>query len=512
MKHIFKSIIRASILCFTIPGLLCGCHPLSQAPSHTPTQDITTLTWYMSVNSVAPDTDLVLQALNAYTRQTIGVEIDYRVSADPVYKERMPNLIQAGVYFDLCFTSNWSTDYLQFADLGAFMDLTELLPTYAPDTYDFIPTALWDAVTVNGGIYGVPSYKELGWQGGILYNQDMARNYGIDMSGVQTLEDYTSILEQLAQASQSAGQRVIGVSGLTNAWPMTAPFESLTGNAKLPAAAAVPEFHNFSDMAGQTVFNPYASEEYMTYCQMVRSWNQAGYLGVDPVTYDSDVANRDRDFQNGTLFSYFVQYAPGTVEALSASTGQNIGFIPLMPPLFETRSALGGLLAVSSACKHPDKALAFLNLLHTDEYVGTLLRHGIEGVHYTSVGENQVDKTMGGTQTASRYDYSYGWQFGTPFNQKWDVSYPDNIQQLFHDYNTSAILAPHNGFTFQPSEIEPQLSALSNVVAKYTPALETGSVDPSQYIPEFLDALRANGVEDLLHEVSAQLSNFSQTP
>lgn len=512
MKHIFKSIIRAATVCFTIAGLLCGCHPLAQAPSHTPNQDITTLTWYMSVNSVAPDTDLVMQALNAYTRQTIGVEIDYRVSADPVYKERMPNLIRAGTYFDLCFTSNWSTDYLQFADLGAFMDLTKLLPTYAPDTYDFIPTDLWDAVTVNGGIYGVPSYKELGWQGGILYNQDLARDYGIDMSGVQTLEDFTSILEQLTQASQSAGQRIIGVSGLTNAWPMAAPFESLTGNAKLPAAAAVPEFVNFSDMAGQTVFNPYASEEYMEYCQMVRSWNQAGYLGVDPVTYDSDIANRDRDFQKGTLFSYFVQYAPGTVETLSASTGQNIGFIPLMSPLFETRSALGGLLAVSSACKHPDKALAFLNLLHTDKYVGTLLRHGIEGVHYTSAAENQVDKTMGGTQTNARYDYSYGWQFGTPFNQKWDISYPDNIEQLFLDYNTSAIIAPHNGFTFQPSGVEPQLSALSNVVAQYTSALETGSVDPSQYIPEFLEALNANGVEDLLQEVSAQLSSFSHTP
>lgn len=134
-------------------------------------------------------------------------------------------------------------------------------------------------------------------------------------------------------------------------------------------------------MAGNKVFNPYASEEYMEYCQMVRSWNQAGYLGVDPVTYDSDIANRDRDFQKGALFSYFIQYAPGTAEALSTSSGHEIGFIPLMPPLFETRSALGGLLAISSACEHPDKALAFINLLHTDEYVGTLIRHGIEGVH-----------------------------------------------------------------------------------------------------------------------------------
>lgn len=119
---------------------------------------------------------------------------------------------------------------------------------------------------------------------------------------------------------------------------------------------------------------------------------------------------------------------------------------------------------------------------------------------------------MGGTQTNPRYDYSYGWQFGTPFNQKWDISYPENMEQLFLDYNASAIIAPNNGFTFQPAAVESQLSALSNVIVQYAPSLETGSVDPSQYIPEFLEALNENGVEDLLQEVSSQLAVFHPTP
>ncbi len=68
-----------------------------------------------------------------------------------------------------------------------------------------------------------------------------------------------------------------------------------------------------------------------------------------------------------------------------------------MDPLFETRNAMGGLLAISSASEYPEKALEFINLLNTDEYVGTLIRHGIEGEHYTAVGDTQVDRTMGGT-------------------------------------------------------------------------------------------------------------------
>ena len=53
------------------------------------------------------------------------------------------------------------------------------------------------------------------------------------MSQVATLEDYTKVLETVAEKSKAAGQDVIGVSGLVNAWPMAAPYESLTGNSTL---------------------------------------------------------------------------------------------------------------------------------------------------------------------------------------------------------------------------------------------------------------------------------------
>ena len=104
---------------------------------------------------------------------------------------------------------------------------------------------------MNGSIYGVPSYKEMGWQGGIVYNSDMAEAYGIDMSAVKTLEDYTKVLETVAAKIQAEGKNVVGVSGLTNAWPMAAPYESLTGNPQLPAAGAVPEFNNFQEYQGR---------------------------------------------------------------------------------------------------------------------------------------------------------------------------------------------------------------------------------------------------------------------
>ena len=274
MKLISKRAAALTLAAAMAAGLLAGCNGNSNSSNSTATGDtasdsgeVTTLTWYMSINPVAADTDKVIEKLNEYSRDKIGVEIDYKVIANPDYKEKMPNLINAGEYFDICFTSNWTTDYLQFVGKDAFLDITDLLPQYAKETYDFIPQAMWNAVKVNGSIYGVPSYKEMGWQGGIVYNSDMAEAYGIDMSAVKTIEDYTAVLETVAEKSKAEGKDVIGVSGLTNAWPMAAPYESLTGNPLLPAAASVPQFNNFTDMAGQEVFNQYASEEFANYCK-----------------------------------------------------------------------------------------------------------------------------------------------------------------------------------------------------------------------------------------------------
>lgn len=466
--------------------------------------DLVTLKWYMSINPVDPDTDKVIAKLNEYLKDKIGVKIDYTVIANPDYKEKMPTLINSGDDFDICFTADWTTNYLQFVAKDAFLDITDLLPKYAKETYDFVPQALWKAVSVDGKIYGVPSYKEMGWQNGLFVNTDMAKEYGIDLSTVKTLADYTKVLETVKEKSGAAGKSVIGISGMK--FNTSVPYESLTNNPLLPGASAVKEYGNFQGQ--DEVFNQYNTQDYKDYCNLVHDWYNKGYMSKDPVNYDLDNAKRDDDFKNGNLFSYEITYAPGAEDAEAVKTGHGVTYIPLMKPLFETGSAMGGLLAISSTSKHPDKALEFINLLNTDQYVGTLIRHGIEGVNYTNVGDDQIDRTMGGTLAPADngYDYTYGWQFGTPFNQKWDISYPKNIDDLFMQYNKSAIIAPHNGFTFDNSNVESEIAAITSAVQEYGPALETGMVDPETNIPKFLKSLNDNGVDVLLSNIKQQLA------
>lgn len=420
----------------------------------------------------------------------------------------MPNIINANEYYDICFTASWTTNYLQNVEKGAFMDITELLQKDAKETYDFIPEALWKAVSVDGKIYGVPSYKEMGWQGGLYVNGEMAKEYGIDLSKVKKISDFTEVLKTVKEKSEAEGKKVIGICGLGggNGFSLTNPYESLYGTPSFPGAYAVPEYGNFKEEEGK-VFNQYATKEYKEYVELTHSWFEAGYTASEPTQYEKDSAQRDNDFKNGNLFSYVISYAPGAKESASKSMGFEVEFIPLMEPLFETRNAMGGLLAVYHGSKHADKAIEFINLLNTDKYVGTLIRHGIEGVHHSAVGDNQVDKTMGGTLAADQngYDYTFGWQFGTPFNQKWDISYPENIAELFQEYNKSAIVSPHNGFIFKAGAVETLAGGIQNVLAKYTDGLETGSSDPEVELPKFLEELKQNNVDMVLQEIEKQI-------
>ena len=56
--------------------------------------------------------------------------------------------------------------------------------------------------------------------------------------------------------------------------------------------------------------------------------------------------------------------------------------------------------------------------------------------------------------------------------------------------------------------VETQVAALTNVIAEYGQSLETGSVNPEEYIPAFLEDLESNGVQDLIDAVAEQLEEF----
>lgn len=151
------------------------------------------LNFYMS-NGPLAEQERIMEKANAIIKDKINAKLNL-VTVDPgTYAEKINLMINSGEEFDLCFMANWGgTNFYENAGKGAFIDMTPLFETYAPQTYARIPEALWDGVKIDGKIMASVNYQQWGVAArkGFCVRMDLAEKYGFDwkaMKGKTALE------------------------------------------------------------------------------------------------------------------------------------------------------------------------------------------------------------------------------------------------------------------------------------------------------------------------------------
>lgn len=461
----------------------------------------TTLNWYLYLDSIQPDQAKVVDKLNEYLEQKINAKVDLHTFDIGTYSTKMPVIISSGQNYDICFAATWGTvNYVQTATTGAFLKLDrDLLEKNAPETLKAIPENVWDSSKVQGTVYGIPNYKEMGSQHGNMVNMDIAKKYGIDLSKIESEKykgsNWKEIMQNWEDVYRQLHAKAPDIIALDPNY-MWGTVNFALNTSSCLGQIVYPGCSPFPNIKENTVFNPYETDVFKEYCDTIHRWFKAGYLPPNPQTYSEDTRNADD--KAGRVFSWGIGYAPGYDAVYSQNVGHTEKFFPLSPVLFEGAS---NFQCVSAKSKHPDEALKFLNLVNTDKTVGNLLRHGIEGTHY-KLTNGQVEPT------GKAYGYDMGWQFGSVFNQDWVTSYPKNVAQIYSEYNESALQNPLLGYTFDDSNYKNQIAALTSVIKQYSDSLVLGTVDRKETLPTFLKALKDNGVDDLLQEEQKQVDEF----
>ena len=151
-------------------GLLSGCGKKSE--TNESGQEVVELTWYQ-VGDAQKDAQLVLDEVNKYTTEKIGVKLNIINVGWGDYNQKMQVVINTGDKWDLCFTCSWTNDYLQNAQKGAFLELDDLLTKEGKEMYDTIDPRFWEAAMVGGKTYGVPSEKEIGNMPMWVFNKEL---------------------------------------------------------------------------------------------------------------------------------------------------------------------------------------------------------------------------------------------------------------------------------------------------------------------------------------------------
>ena len=461
------------------------------------------LEWYCRLDPVKPGVDDVMEVFNQYLMdQGLNCKVNAHFFPAADYTQKMSTMVSAGQELDFLHLGG-VFPFVQNAQDGVLAPIEELLPVYAADTFAMLPQGLWDAVTVNGHIYGIPSYKDNSRIYNFVYNKTMADDLGIDPQE-WTWGSYNDLIPHLYETralrdAKYPDDASIPFLGATQIY-MEAyyPYDVINGLA----VANIPDIEAFAGKgAGEMVFNLYETDEYRAWAKTHRQLVEDGMITDDPENFDPDNVLRD----SGKLFHMW-NAGLVTIDPHQYGDAFEVGMTNSTNVAMYNSTIQAAVQGVSSTSKYPERVLQVLNLINTDHFAATTLRFGIEGVHYSHNDDGFVT-FENAKKGPDDYYYWYGWQFGCTFTIDLPETQPADLWDLIRHSNEVANQKSNLGFCFDTANVTNEIAACTSVISEYETVLNRGVVeDVDALVDEFIAKLQASGSQRIVDEAQAQLT------
>lgn len=488
-----KKIAAVTMAVVLSVGMLAGCG--KKAETNEKGEEIVELTWYQ-VGDSQNDDKVVLEEVNKYIQEKIGVKLNIVKVGWGDYNQKMQVVINTGDKWDMCFTCSWTNDYLQNAQKGAFLELDDLLQKEGKEMYEAVDSRFWEAAKVGGKTYGVPSEKEIGNCPMWVFTKEYVDKYNIPYEDIHTLEDLEPWLKLIKENE-----------------PDVVPLY-LTKDYSAPAymdKIQDPVGIEYGDDS-LTVQNLFETDKMKSTLDTMRRYYQEGYINKDAAT-----ASDDKSIKR------FVTKGDGQPYA-ELIWGKDLGYEVVATQIMDTQitnaSARGALTAINKNSEHPEKAMELINLINTDQYLRNLLNYGIEGVHWEKVPVDPQE-----AKAAEGKPYIYDCKVKLKEDKSKDYSVPYWVQgglfttyvlenepidkwATFKEFNDASKEAPSFGFDFNLEPVSTQVAGFRNVLDEFGKSLYTGSVDPKEYLPQMEKKLEATGIQDVISEMQSQIDTW----
>lgn len=428
----------------------------------------------------------VMEALNEYTKEKIGVEVEY-VFHGGSYGDKIQTIIASGEEYDACFTCNWINAYNTNVAKGAFVDIKDMLDE-VPALKETIPDYIWQAATVNGGIYAVPNQQIVARQIGALMPKDYVDAAGVDINSIKTLTDMG---EYAQKTFDEFGAKVGGVN-----ISQAADYCGYEYISDYMAAGAIK-----MDDAEAKVVNFYATDEWKAMLNELVDLNEKGLLDGE-CGYMAEYSESQRVAKKTSAY-YSGTYKPGVEAEESARAGYDcVMATAATEPYISTGSVIATMYGISATSKHPVETLKYFELVNTDPYVMNLISYGIEGKHYNKTSDTSIELIPN-----SGYSHGQSWAVGNVFNTYSLAGQPDDVWEQTKALNDSAKTSPILGFSFDPEPVKMEITNVSKVVKEYE-SLVGGELPVEETNAEFLEKLEVAGVDTVIAEMQKQIDEF----
>ena len=476
-------------LCLMMP-ILCSIATAEEEPY--------TINFAFDVWVQQKDWDLVEENLSNLVYEKIGARVKLLPMTGANYAQQINLMISSGEKLDM-FNESARTTFSSDITSGKLMGLTEeMVKQYAPDAYaacgDFLK-----ATTLNGLIYGFPTLRDMANAYGIYLSTETAAKYGVEIDenkmAYMTVEELDDLFARMKEGETD--RYVVQPQSQT-----TSILDSL--------------FVTYDNMGddmgvlmdygknGYQLVNLFETDYYKDCINWARKWNNAGYILPDASTNpDTGVAY----FKTGKVASTLTLIHPGVPVDNTIMSGIETCCVVVNPAFSNTKQVGAVINSITTSCENPEKTLEFINLLFSDAEVYNALVWGIEGTHYVHKEGSDVwiDYPEGLDADTSGYTLGATYAFGSRYLSYIWANAPENLNQMYKDFNDAAIQSDAMGFLFDNSSVKTEVAAVEAVFDQYRLPLENGVIDPEENLPKFLQALKDAGIDTIIAEKQRQL-------
>lgn len=410
--------------------------------------------------------------------------------------QQQTNLLLTGGSDTVDILPWYGTPLATYVNNGQALELDELLDRYGEGIKKEIPEDMLELGRVDENIYGIYTDREVANSYGIWMRKDILEETGIDPAGIKTLEDCTALFAKVKELHPDMECLSGGQAGTlqTNTWGWDQISDANNLGVMLD-----------NGQSGEIV-NLYESGEYEDYVRLMRKWYEAGYISPDVLSKSDDPSVIMRA---GKLFSALSHLKPLFGEQQARITGCEIEVIELRPASLQTQTVQGMMWGISASTKHPEEAMILLNEMYTNPQLANILINGIEGKSYTYTDDGKKMINFPEGVNASNTPYTaQSWIWPNAFETPVWEPYPEDYWKQIEDFNNTALHSKALGFVPDTSEITNEITACTNVVAKYNPSLMAGAVDVDESLAQFREELKTAGIDKIIETKSKQYEEW----
>ena len=486
---------------------------LAIAPAAFAAEPYTLDIWWVG-NADNPEVrEEVEAAINEYIEPKIDAHVSFHIVPWDDWKTEVVDVLtdkasRKAAKMDLVFTADWEY-YPDLVEAKALLQLGDQLEQNGQGILESLSESFFNGIKVNGDIYGVPTNKELCVPQGFIVNRTAAEAIGWDYENTEITctADLEPWLQKYKEKYPARFPYLMDMSP-AGRWvdePWINDWSGLTQNA-LAMKMAMNEDGEFDE----TVYSIFETQEEEDHIRLMYDWVQKGYIST--LNFTLDKSHAETIFGSGDFLVFTQPLKGSNTKAVEMYTSCHrdlydsfeVGEIIMQPKYIVTAHTAGSMFAIPKTGEvDPDKAMQFLNLMHTDETLVNLMLFGVEDKNYTKVDDRKVTLTDTPWYTVHAGAWTVGDVRLQYVLENEDPEKNDKLITFAEDATETCCL----GFRFNKKKLKDEVEAVNAVVAEYADGLLCGVVDPDdpeKGIEAFRKALQDAGIDTLREAAQKQ--------